>query len=103
MPATAINVEPASLNTYENIQFSKSLLDRNGAEVWLVTSALHMPRAMAVARKMGVPAVAYPCDFRAEERPHWRLWLPSNAGPAMLEEALHEWLGLLYYRLRGWA
>ena len=103
VPATAIKVESASLNTFENVQFSKSLLDRHGGEVWLVTSALHMPRAMAAAKKMGVPAIAYPCDFRAEERLNWRLWLPSNAGPAMLEEALHEWFGLIYYRLRGWA
>ena len=59
--------------------------------------------AWTARHHVGVPAVAYPCDFHAEERPGWRLWLPSNAGPAMLEEALHEWLGLLYYRLRGWA
>lgn len=103
VPETAIKVEPASLNTYENFMFTKSLLDRREGEVWLVTSALHMPRAMAVAKKMGIPAIAHPCDFHAEERLNWRLWLPSNAGPAMLEEALHELLGILQYRLRGWA
>ena len=103
VPASAIKVEPASLNTYENFLFSKTLLDQQGGEVWLVTSALHMPRAMAVARKMGIPAIAYPCDFHAEERLNWRLWWPSNAGPAILEDALHELLGILQYRLRGLA
>jgi len=103
VPEAAIMVESASLNTYENFLFSKPLLDQYGGEVWLVTSALQMPRAMAVARKMGISAIAYPCDFHAEEHLNWRLWLPSNAGPAMLEEALHELLGTLVYRLRGWA
>ncbi len=103
VPATAIKIEPASLNTYENFLFSKPLLDQHGGEIWLVTSALHMPRAMAVSKKVGVSAIAYPCDFHGEERLNWRLWLPSNAGPAMLEEALHELLGILQYRLRGWA
>lgn len=103
VPATQIKVEPASLSTHENFLFSKPLLDRHKGEVWLVTSALHMPRAMAVAKILGIAAHAYPCDFHAEERLNWRLWLPGNAGPAMLEEALHELLGILQYRVSGWA
>ena len=103
VPITQIKVEPASLSTHENFLFSKPLLDQYQGEVWLVTSALHMPRAMAVAKKLGIAVIAYPCDFRAEERSNWRLWLPSNAGPAMLEEALHELLGILQYRVSGWA
>lgn len=102
VPAAAIKIESASLNTHENFLFSKSLLNARTGEILLVTSALHMPRAMAVAKRMAIPMIAYPCDFRGEERPTWRLWLPSNAGPEMLEEALHELLGILQYRWRGW-
>jgi uncharacterized SAM-binding protein YcdF (DUF218 family) len=102
VPGQAILTEPASLSTYENFAYSQPLIERHGGEVWLITSALHMPRAMAVARKMGVTPIAYPCDFRAQERIGWWQWLPSNSGPVMFEKVLHELLGMLLYRLRGW-
>jgi uncharacterized SAM-binding protein YcdF (DUF218 family) len=102
VPEQAILVETASLNTYENFAYSQPLIERHGGEVWLVTSARHMPRAVAVARKMGMTPIAYSCDFHAQERIGWRLWLPSNSGPVMFEQALHELLGMLLYRLRGW-
>ncbi len=67
----------------------------------LVTSALHMPRAVAVAHKLGLEVLPYPCDFRAEAPGKWQLWVPSNEGAAALEGALHEVLGLWAYRWSG--
>jgi uncharacterized SAM-binding protein YcdF (DUF218 family) len=103
VPEQAILTETASLSTYENFAYSQPLIERHGGEVWLVTSALHMPRAMAVARKRGMSPIAYPCDFRAQEQSGGWQWLPSNSGPVMFEKVLHEWFGMLLYRLRGWA
>jgi uncharacterized SAM-binding protein YcdF (DUF218 family) len=103
-PAQALAVETRSQNTYENLAFSdREFALRAGAPVVLVTSALHLPRAVAVARKLGIAVLPFPCDFKGEAFAKWQLWVPSNDGAAALERALHEWLGLWAYRLRGQA
>lgn len=103
VPHDAIQLEEAATNTYENLVFSKRLLTDETARTWLVTSAYHMPRAMAVARRLGLRLIAYPCDFRGEVRGSWRAFVPANHAPLALEKGLHEIVGLLVYRLRGWA
>lgn len=69
-------------------------------ERWLlVTSAIHMPRAVACFRAAGWDVVPYPADFhRGPEA--LRFGLTANL--ADLDAAAHEWLGLLYYRLKGY-
>jgi len=103
IPREHILIEPTAPNTYFNIVRSIPMLPQGTKRVWLVTSARHMPRAMAVARKQGLAAIAYPCDFRAERRISWIAWLPSNHGIASMERTLHEIVGLAAYRARGWA
>lgn len=102
VPRASLLVEGKSRNTYENWKFSERLIQQYGDRVWLITSALNMPRAMGVARRLGINAVPYPCDYRADKDVSWRLWIPSNAAPVTLEEALHELLGMVWYRWRGW-
>lgn len=103
VPADHVLVEEKSTNTYENIVFSKAMLKGRPGRVWLVTSALRMPRAMAVATKQELDAIAYPCDFRGDQRSTWRAWMPANHSPLSLERNLHEIVGLLMYRMRNWA
>lgn len=69
----------------------------------LVTSAFHMPRSVACFRFHGVAAVPYPVDFQNEAIATWADYLSPNllANMARTDTALHEWLGLAYYRLRG--
>jgi uncharacterized SAM-binding protein YcdF (DUF218 family) len=102
VPSASLLVEGNSRNTYENWKFSERLIQQYGDRVWLITSAINMPRAMSVARGLGINAVPYPCDYRADKDVSWRLWIPSNAAPVTLEEALHELLGMVWYRWRGW-
>ena len=102
VPEKALLVERASLNTHENLLFSRQLIGDHSKSIWLVTSALHMPRSVAVAQALGLVVIPYPCDFRADQRLQWQQFLPANAGPVALEAVLHELLGILQYRLRGW-
>jgi uncharacterized SAM-binding protein YcdF (DUF218 family) len=75
-----------------------------GSAPLLVTSAWHMPRTMACFRKAGFAPVAYPVDFQAGPDTGWRGdWeLRPALNLARADLAIHEWIGLGVYRLRGW-
>lgn len=105
VPREAILIEARSTNTYENLVFSQRLLEeagRAGGPLIMVVSAFQMPRAAAVARKLGMPVLPFPCDFRAAPHPGWQYWIPSNDGAQAFEEVMHELIGLAAYRVRGW-
>ena len=93
--------ESASRTTYENALLSKNLPGVNTQQRWLLlTSAWHMPRAMATFEKLGWNVVAYPVDFRSGNSTPWSEYQMNN-GVQKWHTALHEWLGLLAYRLSG--
>ena len=106
VPESAILVEDGSINTRENALFSHRLLEQRGIErVILVTSAIHMPRAASTFRRVGFDVVPVPADFLTgwEEQASIFDWFPSSGALANSKEAIHEWLGLWVYRMRGWS
>lgn len=97
-------LEDKSRNTYENALFSRGLLPTAPSGTWiLVTSAMHMPRSVGVFRRAGWPVIPWPTSYLSggeaewanEDIPIMRLYYLSRTG--------HEWIGLLYYYLRGWS
>jgi uncharacterized SAM-binding protein YcdF (DUF218 family) len=72
-----------------------------GETVLLVTSAAHMPRAMWLAKSAGVHAIAAPTANLTDPAAHVSnsISLPSAASLRKTETALHEYLGLLAFRL----
>jgi uncharacterized SAM-binding protein YcdF (DUF218 family) len=98
MDATKIIFERESRNTYENAIFSKRLADPKPGETWLlVTSAWHMPRAVGVFRGADWPVVPWPVAYKAGG-----VYDPDLARHlSELERVMHEWLGLVAYRLLG--
>jgi uncharacterized SAM-binding protein YcdF (DUF218 family) len=105
VPSAAIQVEGESINTRENaIRSYQALAPRGIRRILLVTSAFHMPRAAGAFRKVGFEVIAAPADFHAgwEEPDILSRWLPRADNLVYSETALHEWLGLAIYRLRGW-
>ena len=72
-------------------------------ETWvLVTSAWHMPRAVALFRHNGWPVIPDPVDFHTfGTTADWRPNPDPIAGLARLSIAVREWIGLLAYRLSG--
>ncbi|HTQ98808.1 MAG TPA: YdcF family protein [Candidatus Acidoferrum sp.] len=94
-------LERDSRNTYENAVNSKRLVQPKPGEHWvLVTSAFHMPRAVGVFCRQGWPVTPWPVDHQwspqanamdFELAGHWLL----------LDNIVHEWLGLLAYHLSG--
>jgi len=93
--------ESASHTTYENAIFSAKVPGVNLAQPWLLlTSASHMPRAMALFRTAGWNVTPYPVDFRAGMHTPWTQYSLAQAA-AKWHLALHELAGLLAYRLAG--
>jgi uncharacterized SAM-binding protein YcdF (DUF218 family) len=101
VPREAIEVTPRSTNTHEDLALSRERIAPHSGRAWLVTSALHMPRALAVARKLGLDMKPHPTDFRQLAAPTWRAWFPDDGGPALWAAVIHEWVGHAYYRALG--
>lgn len=97
-PARLI-VESKSRNTYENFVNIKSLLPDPEGKYLLVTSAFHMPRAIGIARKQQIDAVAYPVDYRSSSGSYRQWDFDFLEHLKVLDSAWHEWLGLTAYYL----
>lgn len=105
----SLGIDPArmsfdgkSRNTHENAVFSFRLAKPKPGQVWLlVTSAADMPRAVGCFRAVGWPVIPFPVDYhtRLNGEP---LFPGLVSGLMRTNWAVHEWLGLVYYRLRGW-
>jgi uncharacterized SAM-binding protein YcdF (DUF218 family) len=93
-------VEPRSRNTIENAMFAKAVADPQPNETWLlVTSAVHMPRAVGCFRRAGWAFVPFPADYRTGFDSGWAMAFVQHFG--LVELAVKEWLGLIAYRLLG--
>lgn len=95
--------ETASRTTWENATDTRALLAAQGIDrILLVTQALHMPRAVLAFRHAGFSVVPAPVDFDTDgARLPWLLQLaPSPERFMRSAQALHEYAGLLFYRLR---
>lgn len=105
IPGSALLLEGRSRNTYENAVYSKEILDELGLrKVILVTSAMHMRRALAVFKSRGIESVPAPTDFQmvALSEPGPLRWIPTLGAMAALTTVIKENLGILMYRYRGW-
>lgn len=98
-----VTFEQRSWDTCDNARNTRSLVDPRPGETWvLVTSAMHMPRAVACFRAVGWgDVVPLPDAYQAVpgfDRPR-AFRIVDNL--QLLDEALHEWVGLAYYRVTG--
>lgn len=103
IPMKRILLDPGSRNTYENAVNSVKIMSDHGLQnPVLVTSASHMPRALACFQKLGIDPIPYPVDFRSHAgRLDFRSILPDSGSLGRTNNALHEYLGTLVYRAQG--
>ena len=104
--AEALGVPPESIvtlvspnDTAEEAKSVRALLGE-GAQVLIVTSASHMPRAMRHFEAAGLAPVAAPTHYLADRTEGLALayWLPSARELRKTERAIYETLGLLAIR-----
>ena len=98
-----INVVPQSRTTSEDALYSTALLKPKPAERWLlITSAMHMPRAVGCFRVAGFRVEPYPVEYMTRSR--WGpfdLFAVGSSALIQFDRAAKEWIGLIAYRLMG--
>jgi len=91
--------EAESKDTGDNAVKVRRICDANGfKKAILVTSASHMKRALMIFRMAGFDVVPFPAAFSTWEKNEirWREFLPTSTS---LDTSLHEFIGLVYYRI----
>lgn len=102
IPPARLVLERESRNTWENAVLSRKLIGPRAGGVWvLVTSARHMPRAMGAFRRAGWRVIAYPVDYGSETGFRWIGFRGPAKALRTLKTATREWVGLIWYWLRG--
>jgi uncharacterized SAM-binding protein YcdF (DUF218 family) len=114
VPEGAIWLEPDSLNTYENAVYSSKILKNKGVDrIILVTSAIHMPRSVKLFEAQGIEVIPAPVDYRVTKTDLaaaggfdvlnfiLRL-LPGADNLTLTTKVMKEYIGMLFYNLRGW-
>lgn len=94
------------LDTHHEAERTRALVKERGwKRVLLVTSAFHLPRAVATFRGVGVEVVPVPCNFLSREMTgRWplRSAVPGFVGFEKTSVWLHEKIGWWEYQRRGW-
>ena len=101
VPENDIILESKSKDTKDQAKIIKSII---GSEPFvLVTSASHMPRSMAMFRKLGMSPIPSPIGHRVRGgqglSPH--SFFPGTGNLRKAELAVHEYLGLTWSKLMG--
>lgn len=97
--AERLRSETASRTTWHNAQAVAALEPPVPRRIWLVTSALHMPRARYAFEAAGFEVCTAPAPPLYAEPAGLGYFLPIASAAAKSEAVLHEWAGEAAYRL----
>ncbi len=101
IPERDIILETKSIDTKDEAKFIKPMV---GNEPFvLVTSASHMPRSMALFKKLGMDPIPSPVGHRVRDRQGLTAFstFPSTDNLKKSDLAIHEYLGLTWAKLKG--
>ena len=89
-------------DTEDQAQLIKQIVGND--QFFLVTSASHMPRSIALVKKLGLHPIPTPTDYRVkgdnrEITPG--KFFPNAVNVMMVELAMHEYLGMAWAKMRG--
>jgi uncharacterized SAM-binding protein YcdF (DUF218 family) len=114
VPDSAMVLQTKSQNTHEDAVYSVQLLKEKGiSKIILVTSAMHMPRSVALFKKQGIEVIPSPTDFTITDDGWNRMFspnletlltnlLPNSSAVGLTTSVLKEYIGMLTYRVQGW-
>jgi uncharacterized SAM-binding protein YcdF (DUF218 family) len=92
--------ENKSLDTSDQAKLISRIVGRN--QFILVTSAIHMPRSMALFRKFGMVPIPAPTNYIVvrQSRTDPQAFFPSSGSLGKMEAAIHEYLGLIWMHVQ---
>ncbi|MEJ2453420.1 MAG: YdcF family protein [Candidatus Thiodiazotropha sp.] len=97
-------IERRSNTTWENARYTAQLMKQHDIErIILVTDAGHMTRSLYAFRRNGIKPTPAPTNFLSvvtQEVSPIERYLPSARALNQSSDALHEFIGLLWYRLK---
>lgn len=99
VPEGKVIIEDKSRDTIENARHTKKICEKmKFKRPILVTSAFHMKRSIMSFEKAGLEVVPFPANFRTGTTKKYILgdYLPGGFDGVAV--ALHEYLGLLFYK-----
>lgn len=95
-------VETRSDTTLENARYAAAMLRADGVErIALVSQGWHLRRALPMFQRQGLEVSAAPTGFIRYDGGGIAWYLPSGRAMQESHSALREWLGILFYRLKG--
>ena len=106
VPDSSIIIENNSKNTHENAVESKVILEKNisSGKYLLITSGFHMNRAMGCFKEAGLNVTPFVTD-RYSGRRKWEfdhLIIPNVYTLSNWNTLMHEWVGVLSYKMMGY-
>ena len=104
VPGHAVLQETESQSTLENAELTQKTLGAMGLnQILLVTSALHMPRAMAAFDNTGITVTAAPLapQIKLDDASATANWSPDLHTLLASRSIIKEYVGLMVYWLKG--
>lgn len=102
VPDESIVIDDRSRNTRENaVESSRIVAARGWRSLLLVTSAVHVERALGCFRDLGLDPDVLPVERSAGQDPDAG-WLPQRRAMAVSRAAVHEFIGRVMYRVMGY-
>lgn len=102
IPINDILLEPNSMNTYKNAEYTTKLLEEGKFDrAILVTAGIHLKRALLYFSHFNVDPFPVAADYLVAKIS----WIPTSLNLALTDLALHEYSGILkfyIYNFCGW-
>jgi len=91
--------ENQSRNTFENIKYSKDIINNYKGTWGLITSANHMPRSFFTFKKQGLILEPINVDYKTGTSRMFWINFDISAGLSNWNIVLHELIGIAYYKI----
>ncbi len=106
IPSSDILIDTLAENTHQNAVYSKKILDKypNLKKILLITSSVHMRRAMGCFEKEGIRVTPYPTNLVNSDSP-WNLeylFIPQASNFLIWDGTIHEMVGFMVYKIMGY-
>ena len=107
VPEKDILIDSLSDNTRQNAAYTKEIINKTFSKedkFLLITSAIHMKRALGCFRKAGINVSPFTTNKHAGERRYElnHLLLPEPSSFVSWEQFIHEYFGYLIYGIMGY-